>query len=287
MTVYASPTVDIGFKKLFGDQKRTDLTRSFLNSVLERKEGHLITEITINDNANLPPTDEQKKALWTSVVPTKQAKNISLKCRLPAKKIFSNVLNTTPHFALSSNSKNEQVMETLVPVIFVAVLDFHLFKKSKDYLTHHLITNSKTGEQTLHHAEFHFIELKKFKCSLEQLTTATEKWVYLIKEADALKQIPRQMKNMPEFVEAFDVLEQRAWSDLERRAYFAQIDAERVRMSIEKTAREDGFEEGLEEGRKATAITIAQAMLNENIDPKIIARTTKLPLEQIKSLKKK
>jgi hypothetical protein len=40
---FLSPTTDIAFKKLFGSQERSDLTASFLNSVLELREGELIT----------------------------------------------------------------------------------------------------------------------------------------------------------------------------------------------------------------------------------------------------
>jgi hypothetical protein len=55
----------------------------------------------------------------------------------------------------------------LLPVIFVAVLDFDLFKE-KEYLTHHLITNAKTNKQSMYHTEFHFIELKKFTKTVDK-----------------------------------------------------------------------------------------------------------------------
>src|SRR5207244_1248035 len=57
---FLDPTTDIAFKKLFGDREKPELTISFLNSVLERKEGELITEVTINDNANIPDTLDKK-----------------------------------------------------------------------------------------------------------------------------------------------------------------------------------------------------------------------------------
>src|SRR5215510_2822869 len=59
---FLNPTTDIAFKKLFGDRNRTNLTISFLNSILERQEGQLITQVTINDNANIPPLISGKKS---------------------------------------------------------------------------------------------------------------------------------------------------------------------------------------------------------------------------------
>lgn len=59
---FLKATTDIAFKKLFGDQKRADLTISFLNSVLERKEGEKITSVMINDPANHPATVDKKSS---------------------------------------------------------------------------------------------------------------------------------------------------------------------------------------------------------------------------------
>ncbi len=44
---YLKPTTDIAFKKLFGTQERANLTKDFLNSILEKKAGELITKLTI------------------------------------------------------------------------------------------------------------------------------------------------------------------------------------------------------------------------------------------------
>ena len=46
---FLNPTTDIAFKKLFGSQERADLTISFLNSILERQKGELITHAHIKD----------------------------------------------------------------------------------------------------------------------------------------------------------------------------------------------------------------------------------------------
>ena len=44
-----------------GSQERADLTISFLNSVLERREGELITLVQINDSANRPITKDKER----------------------------------------------------------------------------------------------------------------------------------------------------------------------------------------------------------------------------------
>lgn len=300
--IFSSPTTDIAFKKLFGDQKRAALTISFLNNILERREGELITEITINDNANLPPTDEQKKSFVDVSCTDQTGKKYIIEMQVARQKDFREHAQYYTAFCLANQLNKKNNYALLVPVIFVAILDFNLFKE-KNYLTHHLTTDTKTGQQSLYHAEFHFIELKKFTQAIDQLVTETDKWIYLIKEADNLEQIPRQMKNSPELLEALDVLEQSAWSKRELESYFLEVDAERVRTSIEKTTYEDalkegrekgleeglekGLQKGLQKGREEGIFDVALTMLSQNFDIKIIASVTGLSIEQIKTLQKK
>ena len=78
MATYLNPKNDIAFKKLFGDIAHKDIVISFLNSILERKEGRKIIDVTINDPNNLPETnspEEQSKSSIVDVRCTDQLKN--------------------------------------------------------------------------------------------------------------------------------------------------------------------------------------------------------------------
>jgi hypothetical protein len=61
-------------RKLFGSQERAALTISFLNSVLERQEGELITIVEIKDDANRPITKDKERT-FVNVYCTDQKKN--------------------------------------------------------------------------------------------------------------------------------------------------------------------------------------------------------------------
>ena len=54
MAQYLSPRNDYGFKKLFGSEDHKDLTKSFLNAILGRIEGNLISEITFRQTEKFP-----------------------------------------------------------------------------------------------------------------------------------------------------------------------------------------------------------------------------------------
>lgn len=60
---FMAPTSDVGFKKLFGNEHNSNLTKNFLNSLLGRKEkdGNLIKTIRFIDSKNRLRTDQSKE----------------------------------------------------------------------------------------------------------------------------------------------------------------------------------------------------------------------------------
>ena len=61
--VYLDAKSDIAFKKLFGNIAHKEILISFLNSVLEKVEGTKITDVVINDPANLPDALDAKMSI--------------------------------------------------------------------------------------------------------------------------------------------------------------------------------------------------------------------------------
>ena len=183
-----------------------------------------------------------------------------------------------------------------MPVIFVGILDFNLFK-SDNYLSHHFILDNKTHTQELKHLEFHFIELKKFAKEVTELDNILDKWVYFLKNAVSLQVIPENLKNSV-LEDAFNILAQSNWSKKELEAYDKYLDAIRSAASQLETAFEKGIAKGMEkgiakgmaegkaEGEKKKAIEIANQLL-DILDIETVAKKTGLSIDEIKSLKNK
>ncbi len=286
------PTIDIAFKKLFGSQERADLTISFLNSVLERREGELITLVQINDNANRPITKDKERTFVDVHCTDQKGNKYIIEVQVEDERNFMERSQFYASFFLVRQLERKMQYANLVPVIFVGVLDFSLFKDDPDYLSHHFITNKKTGKRTLKHLEWHFIELKKFTKTLEELVTPLEKWTYFLKHANEMNQVPASMKTPHELVTAFDVLAQHFWSEEELQQYYAELDAWRcsldfeqgVRREAREEARAEALAEGRAEGRLEVRETVALSMLKEGIDVSLIAKVTGLSREQIENL---
>lgn len=271
---FLSPTTDIAFKKLFGSQERADLTISFLNSVLERREGELITLVQINDCANKPVTKDKERTFVDVHCTDQKGHKYIIEVQVEDERNFMERSQFYASFFLSRQLEKKLPYTNLVPVIFVGVLDFNLFKDNPDYLSHHFIVNSNTGKRTLSHLEWHFVELKKFTKTLEELTTPLEKWTYFLKHANEMNQIPATMKTSQELMTAFDVLEQHHWSEDELKNYYAELDEWRNAMDLEQGARTE------------ERIEIAKKLLSAGLSDEKVAEYTGLTLSHIDELKK-
>ena len=290
--VFLNPLSDIAFKKLFANQAKKAILMSFLNSILNRQEGEKIIEVTITDPYNNPDTEWLKLSIVDVRCVDQAGKNYIVEVQARYQKNYPERSQYYASLAIARQLHNKQQFREIMPVVFVGILDFELFQ-GNDYISHHKILNTKSFQCDLTHLEFHFIELPKFKKTLEQLQTVEEKWLYLLRHASELQKIPTQLKNPLELEEAFETLEQGNMSPEELYAYDRFIDAQRVEFDILLSAKEKGLEEGRQEGRlegrqegrQEERFEIAKKMLVQGIDLQAIAAITGLSLEEIKRIK--
>jgi len=290
--IFLDPKSDIAFKKLFSNKEHTDILINFLNNTLNRPEGQKITTVTINDPHNQPDVITGKSSI-VDVRCTDQKKiNYILEMQVINQKDFAQRCQYYVATAISRQLQRANRFITIIPVIFVGILNYKIFK-SPHYLSHHSIVNLETGERTLNAQEYHFIELKKFDKKLDELTSDFDKWVYFFKNAENLHAIPTQLKKPQAMQEAFNILERGNWTTQELDVYERSIDLIRERFSQIETAREEGMEkgrlegklEGSLEGEQKKAVEIAKGLLDV-LDVATIAKKTGLSIEEIEELKK-
>lgn len=273
---FANPKTDFTFKRLFGNEHRKNLTIDFLNNLLERKQGNLITHITFCDNANIP-TAETEKVTYLDISCIDQLQhNFIIEMQVAKEAAFLQRSQYYAAFALSNQLKKGDLYNKLKPVIFVGIMNNILFSKNKKAVSHHLICDMDTQEQSLKHLEFHYVELNNFNKKVDKLESNIDKWLYFLKKADSLETIPQQFASSIEFKEAFHVLEQSLWTAAEKKAYLKSLDA---------INRDFRLQEGMiEEGEQKKAEAVAINLLKMGISPEIIAQGTELSIEQINDI---
>ena len=283
---FLDATTDIAFKKLFGDQKRSGLTISFLNSVLGLKQGELIATITIMTGENLPLAPDGKRSFLDINCIDEQGRNYIVEVQ---KQDEGNFLSRAQFYvgnALARQLPKKADYKDLVPVIFVGVVvNFEIFPLLNDFLTHHGIVNFKTGIKSHFHSEYHYLELKKFTKQEYELVNDVEKWAYLLKHAHDLDHIPSAVSTSTELNEAFEVLEHGMWNNHDLAVYLAEQELLYKDENIEAAATAKALAIGLEEGRNKEKKEIARNLLAQGFEVKIIAAATGLTLDEIEKIR--
>ena len=279
---FMNPTVDIAFKKLFGNEKHTDILISFLNSILERKDGEKITSVVINDPQKLPELSYGKMIIIDVLCTDQAGKKYIVEMQVRNRKDFLERAQFYSAISLSRQLKIKENYERLTPVIFIGVVDFDLFQDNNDrYVSHHFISDSVTHKQSMNHLEYHFVELSKFNKKVDELKNDADRWIFLLKNADELYAIPKEFEDIAVMHDAFGILEEATWSDKERQDYFYMVELERKEYGEHQAS----IEKGMERGAQNKARKIAKELLKKNIvSLEIISEITGLSIEEIENL---
>jgi len=300
---FADPKSNIAFKKIFANENKKNILISFLNAALGLPDEQKICDITILDPYQAPKIEDLKETILDVKATDKRGITFIVEMQVQEQEYFAKrSLYYTSKAYISQIDSGAKYFE-LKPIIFIGILNFTMFEGA-DYLTRHLILNTKTMKQELSDFEFTFLELPKFNKRLEEIEEINiiEKWIYFLKEADSLEMIPEQLKEPNEIAEAFNIAEVHSWTKKEYEVYdwwlikeaadrtTAKIKEEKsfnagIQQGIQqgiKRGIEQGIERGIERGSIQEKYNIAKKMINEKMDIKIISTVTGLPVEDIK-----
>ncbi|NEP50159.1 MAG: Rpn family recombination-promoting nuclease/putative transposase [Moorea sp. SIO3C2] len=271
---FISPKTDFAFKKIFGSSESKEVLISFLNALIYQGESR-INNLEIIDPYNAGYTTELKdtyldvKAILndgSTVIIEMQVLNV------PAfdKRVIYNLAKT-----YSNQLKSGQGYYKLKPVIALTITDFTMFEETDRYLTRFVFKEDQDNFiYRNQHLSMVFVELPKFSRSLEDLETASEKWIYFMKEAPNLEAIPDTLSEIPEIAQALTIANQANMSskDLE------ELHKREVFMEDRKGEIRQALEEGREEGR-----LLMQGLISRQLEGKLGAITSEI-LEGIQQL---
>lgn len=273
---FISPKTDYAFKKIFGSSESTEILKSFLNALLY--DGNQIIKNLEIINPNLPPRLQGLKDSYldvkaklengTVVIIEMQVLNVESF----GKRVLFNAAKTYA-FQLQAG----EGYRMLKPVIALTFTDFEMFSEFEDYTSRFVYREvSKGSRYPENDIELVFVELPKFNKKLDQLETLAEKWIYFIKSARSLTEIPDNMQEIPELHRAFEIANQADLSPAELE------ELERLEMFIYD--QQGAISLGRREGREEEKRVIARNLL-PCLDDETIAETTGLSLEVVRELR--
>jgi len=273
---FINPKTDYAFKKIFGSSDSKGILISFLNAMIY--DGNPTIQDLEIINPNLPPKITGLKDTYldvkarladdTLVIIEMQVLNVESF----GKRVLYNAAKT-----YASQLQKGQGYRMLKPVIALTLTDFEMFENSDRLISRFVYKEETTNlKYTDNNMELVFIELPKFTKELSQLETIADKWIYFMKYANTLTQVPQTMDIVPEIHQAFDIANQVNLNPdeldaIERQEMFI-YDQQGV---IIKAKREGGEE----------AMQVVARRLLDRLDDETISQTTGLSIEEIRNLR--
>ena len=284
--MFINSKTDFAFKKIFGSITSKDILISFLNAMLYQGED-TIADLEILDPYQAPKIKGMKDSFLdvkavlndrTTVIIEMQVLNVvgfEKRVLYNAAKAYSIQLEVGDDYTL------------LNPVIALTIADFEMFPSSAKVISTFALREKEEMTSYSDDIELVFVELPKFKKSLEVLDSLSDKWIYFLTNANKLQSVPISMEQEPAINHAFQVAQQSQLTrdELETLEQQAKVlhDYQNSVAYAKQKAREEGKKEGRKEGKDEAALEIALQLLDV-LDLETIALKTGLSLEVLRSL---
>ncbi len=292
---YINPFTDYGFKRLFGEEPNKNLLLDFLNELLREEQG-TITELTYLKNENIGTTELNRKAIFDLYCTNEKGERFIVELQKTKQKFFKDRTIYYSTFPIQEQAKKGSLWNfQLEKVYTIAILDFEFDedKKYPDKFRYDVkLKELEINEVFSDKLNFIYLEMPKFRKSIEELETRFDKWLYVIKNLHKLDRIPETLKETI-FLQLFETAEIAKFNQKEYQDYEDSLKYYRDLKNSLDTAKEEGRIEGKIEGRIEGRlegkiegkIEVAQKLLKQGINITVIATATGLTKEEIEKLK--
>ncbi|MBF0162505.1 MAG: Rpn family recombination-promoting nuclease/putative transposase, partial [Magnetococcales bacterium] len=246
---FVDPRIDFAFKKIFGSEGAKDLLVSFLESLLGLEGDRRIAELTILDPFLAPKIREMNYSILD--VKCRDHRGIFYIVEMQVQKVaaFLKRIQYNAAKAYAHQIERGEEYPKLNQVIAITITDFVLFHDFTHCVSCHESRESITGHSYLREITHFFVELPKFVKPLEELDDILDKWIYFIKYAGSLREVPERLSSPP-FQHAFEMARVANMTAEELEMYDkAGIAIADARGAIE-LAREEAFREGEQRGEQ-------------------------------------
>jgi len=292
--IFADPTVDFAFKRIFGTEQYKAATIGFLNSVICPPKP--IVDVTFI-NVELPGLvpDDRKAVVDVSCTADDgstfivEMQNFTHSFFRERMVVYASSLVT--HLAEKSARWNYK----LSPVYVIAILRRGLTypfkaetpmvalkepKSESRYKTHYATINLSNGILMPSSPQYYFFELDRFDKKRGELLDDVEKWLFLLKESVFFKEVPAEFSDGDDFRSFFSASTTAGFSKEERMKY----DKDMITQTDIEIIKEESLAEGLEKGFEKGILLVAKNLKADGMPAEKIAQVTGLLAAEVEKL---
>ena len=278
------PKVDVVFKLLFGDQRNVEILTEFLKSILSISDEEY-KSITFGDPHLKREKLDDKLGIVDVLVHTTNGTVVHVEMQVLQQSDMPERIAYYNAKILTSQLKIGEKYGTLKKTISIVIADFDLIDNSNKY--YHVFHQSEipTGIIFTDIIEIHTLELGKIPENHDG--TQMYEWTQFLK-AEQEEEFEMLAKKNPEIGKA--VIELKRLSQEEENQYACirremEIFDHNTRMNdAKRQGITEGISQGISQGISKNRIETAQAMRAEGFDDVVIAKITKLSIDEIHEL---
>ena len=278
---YISLLTDFGFKRIFGTDPNKELLINFLNSLFDGEE--VIKDVKYLNSENVGDVYAERKAIFDVYCENEQGEKFIVEMQNAYQTYFKDRSLFYSTFPIREQApKGSDWNFCLKKVYVVALLNYKMSDEAFDSSdTIHTIALMDTKTNKVFNAKlmFKYVEVGRFDKTDEELTSLSDKWMYVLKNLSRLDNRPAALREKI-FSKLFAAASVARFTPTELREYEDSLKAYRDIKNSLDTAKE----EGREEGREQRNIEIAKKMLAAGMDIDIIINMTDLSKDEIEKL---
>ncbi|MCL1943029.1 MAG: Rpn family recombination-promoting nuclease/putative transposase [Candidatus Azobacteroides sp.] len=248
---YIDPFTDFGFKRLFGEDCNKELLLDFLNELLHKKEGKIVS-LTYLKSEQLGRSEEDRRAIFDLYCENEKGEKFIVEMQKTKQTFFKDRALYYSTFPIVNQAIAGDWNYELKAVYTVAILDF-VFDEDKNDLNKYrydvMLTDIATHKIFYDKLKFVYLEMPKFTKEVDELDTHFDKWMYVLKNLKRLDNIPDKLREKI-FEKIFEAAEIAKLSKDEYEQYIFSLKAYRDYKNSIDTARDEGKAEGRAEGEQ-------------------------------------
>lgn len=276
---YISLLTDFGFKRIFGTDLNKDLLINFLNSLFNGEE--VIKDVKYLNSENVGDVFTERKAIFDVYCENEQGEKFIVEMQNAYQTFFKDRSLFYSTFPIREQApKGSDWNFCLKKVYVVALLNFKMSDEAFDTSdTIHTIALMDTKTNKIFNAKliFKYVEVGRFDKTDEELTSLSDKWMFVLKNLSRLNNRPSSLREKI-FSRLFDAAASARFTPTELREYEDSLKAYRDIKNSLDTAEAKGREEGI----NIANLAIAKRMLSDGMDMELVLKYTGLTEEQIK-----
>ena len=270
---YISLLTDFGFKRIFGTDLNKDLLINFLNSLFNGEE--VIKDLKYLNSENVGDVFTERKAIFDVYCENEQGEKFIVEMQNAYQTFFKDRSLFYSTFPIREQApKGSDWNFCLKKVYVVALLNFKMSDEAFDASdTIHTIALMDTKTNKVFNAKlmFKYVEVGRFDKTDEELTSLSDKWMFVLKNLSRLNNRPSSLREKI-FSRLFDAAAIARFTPIELREYEDSLKAYRDIKNSLDTAEAKGREEGI----NIANLAIAKRMLSDGMDMELVLKYTGL-----------